>query len=163
MSRTFNFCAGPAMLPQAVMQKAQRELLDWNDMGTSVMEISHRSKEFIALTEQAEADLRSLMDIPANYHVLFMHGGGRGQFSAVANNFLGEGGRALYLVDGSWSSAAVDEAKKLAGENNIDTINMVVNSTGKNRVALPDFSEIDKEYRYLHYCPNETVDGIEVF
>ncbi|PKG75303.1 phosphoserine transaminase [Shewanella sp. GutCb] len=163
MSAIYNFCAGPAMLPQAVMQKAQRELLDWNGMGTSVMEISHRSKEFIALTEQAETDLRAVMDIPANYHVLFMHGGGRGQFSAVVNNFLGEDGRALYLVDGSWSSAAVDEAKKLAGDRNIDTINIVEKSTGKNAVVLPDLSQIDKDYRYLHYCPNETVDGIEIF
>ncbi|QQX78314.1 3-phosphoserine/phosphohydroxythreonine transaminase [Shewanella sp. KX20019] len=163
MTAIYNFCAGPAMLPKAVMHKAQKELLNWNDMGTSVMEISHRSKEFIALTEQAEADLRSLMDIPANYHVLFMHGGGRGQFSAVVNNFLGDDGRALYLVDGSWSSAAVVEAKKLAGDSNIDTINIVEVSTGKNRIQFPDFSVIEENYRYLHYCPNETVDGIEVF
>ncbi|WOT06814.1 3-phosphoserine/phosphohydroxythreonine transaminase [Shewanella youngdeokensis] len=163
MSPIYNFCAGPAMLPQAVMQKAQKELLDWNGLGTSVMEVSHRSKEFIALTEQAESDLRSLMHIPANYHVLFMHGGGRGQFSAVANNLLGAGGRALYLVDGSWSSAAVTEAKKLAGENNIDTINIIDPSTGKNKVELPDLFKIDKDYRYVHYCPNETVDGIEIF
>lgn len=163
MSATFNFCAGPAMLPQAVMQKAQRELLDWNNMGTSVMEISHRSQEFIALTTQAEADLRQLMDIPLNYHVLFMHGGGRGQFSAIANNFLGNNGQALYLVDGSWSSAAVEEAKKLAGEDNIDTINIVEKSNGLNSVSIPELSTIDKDYRYLHYCPNETVDGIEIF
>lgn len=163
MSATFNFCAGPAMLPQAVMQKAQSELLNWNNMGTSVMEISHRSKEFIALTTQAEANLRELMDIPANYHVLFMHGGGRGQFSAIANNFLGNNGRALYLVDGSWSSAAVEEAKKLAGEDSIDTMNIVEKSNGLNSVSLPSFSNIDKDYRYLHYCPNETVDGIEIF
>ncbi|ACJ29226.1 Phosphoserine aminotransferase [Shewanella piezotolerans WP3] len=163
MSATFNFCAGPAMLPKPVMDKAQSELLDWNSMGTSVMEISHRSKEFIALTNQAEADLRQLMDIPANYHVLFMHGGGRGQFSAIANNFLGDKGRALYLVDGSWSSAAVEEAKKLVGEENIDTINIVENNNGINSVVLPSLSNIDKDYRYLHYCPNETVDGIEIF
>ena len=102
MSAIYNFCAGPAMLPQAVMQKAQRELIDWNGLGVSVMEISHRSKEFIALTKQAESTLRELMAIPDNYHVLFMHGGGRGQFTNVVTNFLGDNGRALYLTTGQW-------------------------------------------------------------
>lgn len=163
MSATYNFCAGPAMLPQAVMQKAQSELLDWNGLGTSVMEISHRSKEFIALTDQAGSDLRELMSIPANYHVLFMHGGGRGQFSAVVNNFLGDNGHALYLTSGSWSSAAVDEAKKLTSDTQIDTLNIVENVNEINQVVIPDLTNIDKDYRYLHYCPNETVDGIEIF
>ncbi|ABZ76602.1 phosphoserine aminotransferase [Shewanella halifaxensis HAW-EB4] len=163
MSAIFNFCAGPAMLPPAVMQKAQKELLNWNGQGVSVMEVSHRSKEFIALTEQAEADLRQLMDIPFNYHVLFMHGGGRGQFSAVVNNFLGNDGKALYLVDGSWSKAAVEEAEKLAGKDKIDTIDIVSTVQGKREVSIPDLTQIDKDYRYLHYCPNETVDGIEIF
>ncbi len=163
MSATYNFCAGPAMLPQPVMQKAQEELLDWNGQGVSVMEISHRSKEFIALTEQAEADIRDLMNIPSNYHVLFMHGGGRGQFAAVVNNFLGQQGKALYLVDGSWSSAAVEEAKKLAGDAQIDTLNIVEKVNGISRIVVPDLSEIKQDYRYLHYCPNETVDGIEIF
>lgn len=163
MSAIFNFCAGPAMLPPAVMQKAQKELLNWNGLGISVMEISHRSKEFIALTEQAEADLRALMEIPSNYHVLFMHGGGRGQFSAVVNNFLGNDGRALYLVDGSWSKAAAEEAEKLVGKENVDSIELVSAVNGLNRVTLPDLSKIDKDYRYVHYCPNETVDGIEIF
>lgn len=104
MSDIFNFCAGPAMLPQAVMQKAQQELINWNGLGVSVMEISHRSKEFIALTQHAEKTLRELMNIPSNYHVLFMHGGGRGQFTSVVNNFLGDNGKALYLVNGQWSS-----------------------------------------------------------
>ncbi|BAJ02040.1 3-phosphoserine/phosphohydroxythreonine transaminase [Shewanella violacea] len=163
MSVTYNFCAGPAMLPQAVMQKAQSELLDWNGLGTSVMEISHRSKEFIALTEQAEIDLRELMSIPANYHVLFMHGGGRGQFSAVVNNFLGKQGKALYLVSGSWSQSAVEEAKKLTCDAQIDSINIAENTNGINQIVLPDLAKIDQDYRYLHYCPNETVDGIEIF
>jgi len=151
------------MLPQAVMQKAQHELLDWNNMGTSVMEISHRSPAFIELASQAEADLRVLMDIPDNYHVLFMHGGGRGQFSAIVNNFLGENGQALYLVDGSWSQSAVEEARKIVGETNIDTIDIIKRDKGISSVALPDLSNIDKHYRYVHYCPNETVEGIEIF
>ncbi|WP_299792231.1 3-phosphoserine/phosphohydroxythreonine transaminase [uncultured Shewanella sp.] len=163
MSTTYNFCAGPAMLPKAVMTKAQSELLDWNGLGTSVMEVSHRSKEFIALTDRAEADLRELMSIPANYHVLFMHGGGRGQFSAVVNNFLGKNGRALYLESGSWSSSAVAEARKLTSDGQIDTIDLLVEDNGVKRVQLPDFSAANDDYRYLHYCPNETVDGIEIF
>jgi phosphoserine aminotransferase len=168
VSAIYNFCAGPAMLPQAVMQKAQQELIDWNGLGVSVMEISHRSKEFIALTEQAEVTLRKLMHIPDNYHVLFMHGGGRAQFSNVVNNFLGEHGRALYLVSGQWSQSAVDEAKKLVGEAQIDVLNIVDqtsvdSSSGLNRVNLPDLNAIKKDYRYVHYCSNETVDGIEIF
>jgi phosphoserine aminotransferase len=163
VSAIYNFCAGPAMLPQAVMQKAQQELIDWNGLGVSVMEISHRSKEFIALTEQAEVTLRKLMNIPKNYHVLFMHGGGRGQFSNVVNNFLGDNGRALYLVSGQWSSSAVTEAHKLVGEQHIDSINIVEQINGLNQVTLPDLSTIKKDYRYVHYCSNETVDGIEIF
>lgn len=127
------------------------------------MEISHRSKEFIAMTEQAEIDLRELMSIPSNYHVLFMHGGGRGQFSAVVNNFLGQQGKALYLVSGSWSQSAVDEAKKLTSEAQIGSINIVENTNDISKVVIPNLNEINKDYRYLHYCPNETVDGIEIF
>ena len=163
MSAIYNFCAGPAMLPQAVMKKAQQELVDWNGLGVSVMEISHRSKEFIALTEQAEKTLRKLMTIPDNYHVLFMHGGGRAQFSNVVTNFLGDNGLALYLISGQWSMAAVAEAEKLAGEGNIDSLNIVEKIDGVNQVVLPDLTTIDNNYRYLHYCANETVDGIEIF
>ncbi len=163
MSTTYNFCAGPAMIPQAVMQKAQSELLDWNGLGTSVMEISHRSKEFIALTDQAEVDLRELMSIPSNYHLLFMHGGGRGQFSAVVNNFLGDKGKALYLISGSWSKAAAEEAVKLTSDEQIESLNIVENDNGINTVVMPQLSGNNDEYRYLHYCPNETVDGIEIF
>ncbi|PMG78215.1 phosphoserine transaminase [Shewanella sp. 10N.286.51.B7] len=163
MSAIYNFCAGPAMLPQAVMQKAQQELIDWNGLGVSVMEISHRSKEFIALTQHAEKTLRALMDIPENYHVLFMHGGGRGQFTNVVNNFLGDNGKALYLVNGQWSTAAVKEAVKLVGDDNIDQMNIVENCDGVNQVVLPELNAIDKDYRYVHFCANETVDGIEIF
>ncbi|QSX39211.1 3-phosphoserine/phosphohydroxythreonine transaminase [Shewanella cyperi] len=163
MSVKYNFCAGPAMLPPPVMAKAQQELLDWNGLGVSVMEISHRSSEFIALAKQAEADLRELMSIPDNYHVLFMHGGGRGQFAAVVNNFLGDKGRALYLVSGQWSKSAMEEARKLAGDSQIDALNIVENINGINTVVMPALKGSGDEYRYLHYCPNETVDGIEIF
>jgi phosphoserine aminotransferase len=163
VSATYNFCAGPAMLPAEVMQKAQGELLDWQGLGVSVMEISHRSKEFIALTQKAETDLRELMHIPDNYKVLFMHGGGRGQFSAIVNNFLGNNGRALYLVSGQWSASALEEAKKLVGEAQIDSLNLVTKDNGINSVTLPSLKDAGQGYRYVHYCPNETVDGIEIF
>ncbi|MCL1125708.1 3-phosphoserine/phosphohydroxythreonine transaminase [Shewanella surugensis] len=163
MSAIYNFCAGPAMLPKPVMLKAQSELLDWNGQGVSVMELSHRDKAYIALAEKAEQDLRDLMAIPDDYHVLFMHGGGRAQFAAVVNNFLGDAGQALYLVDGSWSSIAADEAEKLVGKTHIDRLNIVNKNDDMSQVELPHLHAIKKDYRYVHYCPNETVDGIEIF
>ncbi|MBR9727224.1 3-phosphoserine/phosphohydroxythreonine transaminase [Shewanella intestini] len=163
MTTTYNFCAGPAMLPADVMLKAQKELINWNGLGTSVMEVSHRSKEFIALAEQAEADLRQLMHIPDNYKVLFMHGGGRAQFSNIVNNFLGDNGRALYLTSGQWSRAAVKEAKLLVGEEAIDELTIVNQDDGVKVVTLPKLIGDKNDYRFVHYCPNETVDGIEIF
>ncbi|RLV61213.1 3-phosphoserine/phosphohydroxythreonine transaminase [Parashewanella curva] len=165
MTKTYNFCAGPAMIPEPVMKKAQAELINWNGLGTSVMEVSHRDKPFLALAKQAEIDLRELMNIPDNYHVFFMHGGGRAQFAAVVNNFLGEQGRALYLISGQWSQLAADEAKKLVPEEQIDTVS-ISNHQNKDEtksVTLPDFTGDVRQFRYLHYCPNETVDGIEIF
>ncbi|GGY92101.1 MULTISPECIES: 3-phosphoserine/phosphohydroxythreonine transaminase [Shewanella] len=163
MSTVYNFCAGPAMLPPPVMAKAQAELLDWQGQGVSVMEVSHRGAPFIALAKASEADLRELMNIPDNYHVLFMHGGGRGQFAAVVNNFLGNNGKALYLLSGQWSKSAADEAVRLVGEAQIDTIEMVSKVNGLNQVTLPELNGPTTQYRYVHYCPNETVDGIEIF
>ncbi|MBV7315235.1 3-phosphoserine/phosphohydroxythreonine transaminase [Shewanella sp. NIFS-20-20] len=162
MDPIYNFCAGPAMLPVPVLTKAQSEMRDWQGLGVSVMEVSHRSPEFIAMANKAEADLRELMHIPDNYHVLFMHGGGRGQFSAVVNNFLGNDGRACYWVSGQWSQAAAAEAVALVGNENIDIIPIVEECDGLNTVVLPKCDE-QQQYRYLHYCPNETVDGIEIF
>ena len=163
MTKVYNFCAGPAMIPEPVLKKAQSELLNWNGLGTSVMEISHRGGPFKALAHQAEVDLRELMNIPENYHVLFMHGGGRAQFAAVVNNFLGNNGKALYLNSGIWSRIAEDEAKRLTSDAQIDSIDIVKKVDGCSKVELPDFHVIKDNYRYLHYCPNETVDGIEIF
>ncbi|MGB0895489.1 MAG: 3-phosphoserine/phosphohydroxythreonine transaminase [Parashewanella sp.] len=165
MSKVYNFCAGPAMLPEAVLKKAQAELIDWNGLSTSVMEVSHRDKPFLTLAKQAELDLRELMGIPDNYRVLFMHGGGRAQFAAVVNNFLGDSGKALYLVSGQWSQLAAAEAKSLVPEAQIETM-LISNYQEKEavkKVNLPDFTGDNREFRYLHYCPNETVDGIEIF
>lgn len=159
MNKVYNFCAGPAMLPVEVMQQAQAEFVDWQGQGCSVMELSHRSKDFIQVAEQAEADLRELLAIPSNYKVLFTHGGGRGQFSAVPLNLGGKQAQADYLVSGSWSSAAVDEAKRYLIPN------VVASSRWQDeRLIVPEQNEwqLNPHAAYLHYCPNETVDGVEM-
>jgi phosphoserine aminotransferase len=159
MSEVFNFCAGPAMLPTPVMAKAQQEFLNWQGTGSSVMELSHRSGIYIAMAEKAEADLRELMSIPDNYKVLFCHGGGRGQFSAVPLNLLPEGKSADYIISGSWSKAAAAEAKNF-GDINIIDINKDVQGCA-SLVPSKDWP-LNKEAAYVHYCPNETVNGIEI-
>lgn len=160
MSEIFNFCAGPAMLPKPVMVQAQSEFLNWNNTGCSVMELSHRGSEFVALASGAEQDLRDLLSIPDNYKVLFCHGGGRGQFSAVPLNLLGEGQVADYIVTGSWSKSAVAEAKKFG---QVNVINAIEENHGIKSVVSSSQWTLSKNAAYVHYCPNETVDGIEIF
>jgi phosphoserine aminotransferase len=159
MSEIFNFCAGPAMLPTPVMAKAQQEFINWQNTGSSVMELSHRSGIYMEMAAQAEADLRELMSIPDNYKVLFCHGGGRGQFSAVPLNLLPQGKSADYIVSGSWSKAAAAEAKNF-GEINVININ---EDTADNS-SLIDSKEwpLSDDAAYVHYCPNETVNGLEI-
>jgi phosphoserine aminotransferase len=159
MSEVFNFCAGPAMLPSAVMQKAQNEFLNWQNTGCSVMELSHRSSIYIKMAKKAENDLRDLMQIPDNYKVLFCHGGGRGQFSAIPLNLLPEGKSADYVLSGSWSKAAAKEAKNFG---NINEINIVSNQESQTQVLESTQWPLTPEAAYVHYCPNETVDGIEI-
>lgn len=160
MSSVYNFCAGPAMLPQPVMQKAQQEFINWQNHGCSVMEMSHRSKPFIALAKKAEQDLRDLMNIPENYHVIFSHGGGRGQFAAVPLNLLPKGGKADYIVDGSWSESAAKEAMNI-GDVNIINISEI--KDGKTSIKPIVDWPLSPDASYVHYCPNETVNGIELF
>lgn len=154
----YNFSAGPAMLPAAVLKKAQAELLDWQGRGVSVMEVSHRSAEYIALAEEAEQNLRDLMTIPDNYAVLFMHGGGRNHFSSVPLNIADADATVDYVTTGSWSQIAFDEAKKFVG-----TVNLAaeVEQTEQGK-AIPtvDRWALSDNAAYVHYCPNETVDGI---
>lgn len=156
----YNFCAGPAMLPVEVMQKAQKEFLNWNNTGCSVMELSHRSSEFIAVYENAVTALKRLMSIPDDYSVLFMHGGGRGQFAAVAQNLMTDS-EAQYFETGSWSSAAYSEASKfgLCSNQKVSELNEL-----KQRYVRPfEKWNVQDNAAYVHYCPNETVDGIEIF
>jgi phosphoserine aminotransferase len=156
----FNFCAGPAMLPPAVMKKAQKEFLDWQDLGVSVMEISHRSSDFLALTAKCEASLRRLMNISDEFEVLFMHGGGRGQFAAVPLNLHVNDKAAVYCENGVWSKSATDEAKKFTQATSIN-----VRNDSADEFSIKDVAqwELPEEASYIHYCPNETVDGLEIF
>ncbi|TMX32591.1 3-phosphoserine/phosphohydroxythreonine transaminase [Vibrio sp. Hep-1b-8] len=159
MSKVFNFSAGPAALPKEVMEKAQQEFVDWNDLGTSVMEISHRSKEFIKVAEEAEQDLRDLLNIPNNYKVLFCQGGARAQFAAVPLNLLGEANKATYIDAGYWAESAIDEAQKYC---QVDTFVAKTDIDGKTAVLPASEWQIAPDAAYVHFCPNETIDGVEI-
>lgn len=159
MANVFNFSAGPAMMPKAVLEQAQQELLNWQGQGTSVMEVSHRGKLFMELVSQSQADFRKLYNIPENYQVLFLQGGARGQFAAIPMNLLRKNGKALYLNSGHWSATAAKEAR-FFGE--IDEIN-ILEAGDELKVKSLDFSDIAGQYDYVHYCPNETISGVEIF
>ncbi|GKX56111.1 phosphoserine aminotransferase [Leminorella grimontii] len=159
MAQVFNFSAGPAMLPVEVLRQAQQELCDWQGLGTSVMEISHRSKEFMQVAETAEQDLRDLMKIPENYKVLFCHGGARAQFAAIPLNLLGDKTQADYVDGGYWAHSAVLEAEKYCTPNVIDVKTQVNGLTAVKPMkewALNDASA------FVHFCPNETIDGVAI-
>lgn len=157
MSRAFNFSAGPAMLPEAVMRKASGEFLDWHETGMSVMEISHRSKEFMSVVHQTEADLRDLMAIPKNYKVLFLHGGASMQFSAIPLNLTAEGDTVDYFNTGVWSDKAIKEASRYVN------INIVTGGEGSNPTEIADPSQwrFSDNAKYIHLCSNETITGLE--
>lgn len=159
MEKIYNFSAGPAALPKPVMEKAQVEFIDWSGLGTSVMEISHRSKEFIKVADESEQDLRDLLNIPDNYKVLFCQGGARAQFAAVPMNLLGDAETATYIDGGYWAESAIAEAKKYCEP---DVFNAKTEIDGK--VAIRPASEwaISENAAYVHFCPNETIDGIEI-
>lgn len=153
----FNFSAGPAALPKAVLQQAQAELVNWNEMGVSVMEISHRSKPFIKVAQDAEQDLRDLMQIPDNYKVLFCQGGARAQFAAIPLNLLGKQAKATYIDGGYWAASAIDEAQKYG---NIHVFDAKTKKEGKLAVLPASQWQIASDSAYVHFCPNETIDGV---
>lgn len=157
MSRVWNFSAGPAALPAAVLERAQREMLDWNGSGASVMEQSHRGKRFMAMAGQAEADLRQLMQIPADYAVLFLQGGATQHFAQIPMNLAGPGDSADYIVSGHWSAKAVGEAGPYV------RVNVAASSAADDYLALParDSWQLDPDAAYVHYTPNETIHGVE--
>ncbi len=154
----YNFSAGPAMLPAPVLKKAQSELINWRGLGISVMEISHRDPVYLQMTEECEQDLRDLMSIPSNYAVLFMHGGGRGQFSALPQNLAKGDDQLDYLNTGIWSDYAIREAKKYVRQ--VNSLNVMGEEDGLKCVKPQAEWQLNANAAYFHYCPNETVDGI---
>jgi phosphoserine aminotransferase len=157
MARVFNFSPGPAVLPEAVLQQAKDELLDWHGSGTSVMEMSHRGKEFMGIAAKAEADLRELMAIPANYKVLFLQGGASAQFAMVPMNLLRGKKSADYINTGEWSKKAIKEAKLYGA------VNVAASSEATKFSTVPPQKDwkLDPNAAYVHYTPNETIGGVE--
>jgi len=157
--RAFNFSAGPAALPLSVLEQAASEMLDWRGSGMSVMEMSHRGREFTEIHETALADLRDLLHIPANYRVLFMQGGAIAQNAIVPLNLMGKRQKADYLVTGSWSQKSAREALKYG------TVNLVASGEAGGFSEVPAYADwrVSPDAAYLHLCSNETVNGVEMF
>ncbi|MGH8684769.1 MAG: 3-phosphoserine/phosphohydroxythreonine transaminase [Nitrosospira sp.] len=157
MGHIFNFSAGPAVLPAEVLQQARDEMLDWHGSGKSVMEMSHRGKEFMSIAAKVEADLRELVGIPGNYKILFLSGGASSQFAMVPMNLLRGKKSADYINTGEWSKKAIKEAKKYCA------VNIAASSEDANFTYVPpqDTWDIDPNAAYLHYTPNETIGGVE--
>lgn len=160
MTQVFNFSAGPAVLPKEVLQQAASEMLDWHGSGMSVMEMSHRGPEFISIYRQAEADLRELLNVPANYKILFMQGGGLGQNSLVPLNLAGRKAQPAtidFVQTGSWSSKSIKEAARYAKVN----VAASGEASGFTTVPPQDAWRLSDDAAYLHVCTNETIDGVE--
>ncbi len=157
MSRVWNFSAGPAVLPEDVLRQAADEMLDWHGSGMSVMEMSHRGKEFISIAEQAEADLRELLAIPSNYRVLFMQGGAIAENALIPMNLLGSKGVADYVVTGSWSVKSQKEARKYGA------VNIAATSEPSGFTTVPAMAEwkLSADPAYVFACTNETIGGVE--
>jgi len=153
--RAYNFCAGPAALPTAVLERARDEMLNYQGMGVSIMEMSHRDPRFQAVASNAEANLRKLLAVPDDYAVLFTQGGASAQFSAIPLNLAGLGDAADYLVTGTWSNKAAVEAERYLN----------VNVVAKSSTEVPDVTDwqLDTNSSYFHYAANETIGGIEIF
>jgi phosphoserine aminotransferase len=157
VTRIFNFGAGPATMPVEVLEKAKWELVNWHDAGMSVMEMSHRGKEFVKIAADAEADLRKLLAVPGNYKVLFLQGGATLQFAGVPMNLLRGRAKADYVNTGEWSKKAIAEAKKLC------EVNVAASSEDRHFTYAPKQSawKLSRDAAYVHYCSNETIGGVE--
>ncbi|WP_290868791.1 3-phosphoserine/phosphohydroxythreonine transaminase [Aquabacterium sp.] len=157
MTRPFNFSAGPAALPEEVLQQAASEMLDWHGSGMSVMEMSHRGKEFISIAQQAETDLRDILGIPANYKVLFMQGGAIAENAILPMN-LARGGQTDYVITGSWSQKSAKEARKYCG------VNIAASNEADQHTRLPAYGtwQLSDDAAYVHVCSNETIHGVEM-
>jgi phosphoserine aminotransferase len=154
--RPFNFSAGPAALPVEVLQQAASEMLDWHGSGMSVMEMSHRGREFTSIIETALADLRELLGVPSNYKILFVQGGGIGENAIVPMNLFGRRRKADFVVTGSWSDKSQNEAKRYGD------VQIAASAKG-SYTRIPAFGEwqVSRDSAYLHLCSNETIDGVE--
>ena len=157
MSRVINFSAGPAVLPEPVLRQAADEMLDWHGSGMSVMEMSHRGKEFIAIHAEAEASFRELMDIPSDYKVLFLQGGAIGENAIVPMNMLRGKASADYVNTGEWSKKSIAEARKYA------KVNVAASGEASRFTSIParDTWHLDTNAAYVHICANETIGGVE--
>lgn len=159
MSRVFNFSAGPAAIPEPVLAQAREELLDFRGTGMSVMEMSHRGKVFMEVAREVEGDFRALLGIPANYKVLFLQGGGKGEFSIVPLNLLRGGKKADYVNTGHWAAGAIKEAGKYC------EVNVAASSEDRGFTYVPKQSvwKLSSDAAYVHVCTNETIHGVEFF
>jgi phosphoserine aminotransferase len=157
MARPYNFSAGPAMLPESVLNQAREEMLDWNGSGMCVAEMSHRGKEYMSIATAAEADLRALLGIPDNYKVLFLQGGASSQFAMVPLNLLRGATDADYIKTGSWSKKAVQEAKRYC------TVAVTEGAVDGHFTSVPAQGDLllGDDAAYVHYTPNETIEGVE--
>ena len=157
MDRVFNFSAGPAAIPLPVLERAREEMTSWHGCGMSVMELSHRGKEFMSIAERAEADLRRLLDVPAGYRVLFLQGGATAQFGAIPFNFAAPDAKADYVVTGSWSKKALAEGRRFVDAR------VAADSADNRHTEIPERAgwQISPDAAYLHYTPNETIGGVE--
>jgi phosphoserine aminotransferase len=157
MTRVFNFSSGPATLPEPVLREAAQEMLDWHGSGMSVMEMSHRGKEFMAIHAEALSLLRELLAVPANYKVLFMQGGAIAENAIVPMNLIGRTGKADYISTGDWSKKSLKEARSYG------KVNVAASGEASNFTAIPKFSEwrLDPDVSYVHICSNETIGGVE--
>jgi phosphoserine aminotransferase len=157
-TRVYNFGAGPAMLPEAILKKAQEELLNWNNLGISILEVGHRTKEFTHLLAHAELTLRKILTIPSNYRILFLGGAARTQFAMIPMNFLQPEEQAGYLVTGIWSQLALEEAQLLKRAYSVN------NNNTKAYTSVPDRGtlSVKDNTAYIYFTPNETVNGIRL-
>lgn len=157
MSRIFNFSAGPATLPEEVLAQVRDEMMDWHGAGMSIMEMSHRGKDFVSIAETAEQDLRDLMAIPDNYKVLFLQGGATGQFAAIPLNVAASDARADYVVTGAWGKKAHKEAQKYVSNAHISA------QPENGFTSIPPVAtwDLGKNSAYVHITPNETIEGVE--
>ena len=156
--RKWNFCAGPAAISEDVLQEVKSELLEFKNSGASVMEISHRSEVYSSVAREAKSDLIEILNIPDNYEVLFLQGGATHQFSMVPYNFGHNSKEADYILSGTWSKKAIAEASKII------KVNTIASSEGKSFSYAPDYKDwpISDNAAYVHYCPNETIQGLSL-